>query len=530
MPSPTLPRLWQTLLLVSMAATLHATLPGPVPVDTGLLAGIPAPEPGITAFLGIPYGAPPVGALRWKAPQPAAAWSGVRQANAFGARAMQSPLFSDMIFRDNGPSEDCLYLNVWTPAHDPAEKLPVMVWIYGGGLEAGGSSEPRQDGAWLATKGVVVVNFNYRLGVFGFFSHPELSAESGHGASGDYGFMDQIAALRWVQRNIAAFGGDPGNVTIFGESAGSWSVSILMGSPLARGLFHKAIGQSGAGMRREVAPEPRVTLAQAEANGVAFGAALGARSLAEMRALPAKTLLEAGRGPAPYKATLVDGYVLPRDLKDIYLAGEQSHVPLLAGWTADETRVYNVFGSKRPTPASFIQDVRTHEGADADRVLQHYPARSEDEAVQSAGDLACDLFMGVPTWTWIELHHRTGGAPVFRYSFDRAVPVPADRVVNGKPATGRDVGAVHASDIVYVFHALASSPGVTWEDADWRLSDAMATYWSNFARTGNPDGKGLPEWPVYGAAGGYPVMHLDVTLQARPETHRDRYLFWSDLK
>jgi len=513
-------------ILIAMTLAPAAFADMNVKIDSGWIQGVPGADASIRTFKGIPYAAAPVGDLRWKAPQPVASWEGVRKADTFGPRAMQARLFADMIFRDNGPSEDCLYLNVWTPAKSASERLPVMVWIYGGGLQAGSSSEPRQDGENLAKHGVVIVSMNYRLGLFGYFSHPELTKESGIGASGNYGFMDQIAALKWVQRNIAAFGGDPGNVTIFGESAGSYSVSVLMASPLARGLFHKAIGESGALLGSTKVPTHTPPLAKAEEMGGKFAAAVGAKSLAELRAMPAAALLKASLDiKGLHSGGVIDGYVLPVDASAIYAKGAQSHVPLLAGWNADESRVYAVFGDKRPTAKTFIHQVESDFGANAAGLLKFYPAGTDEEAVRSAGDLASDRFIAFTTWKWINLAQRTGDSPVYRYSFDRAVPIEPGRMINGAPATSADVGAAHASEIVYVFKALASVPHVSFEATDWALSDLMGTYWTNFAKTGNPNGSGLPAWPRYEPSGGFQVMHLDKESGAVPETHRDSYEF-----
>jgi len=497
----------------------------PVRTDSGLVQGVRGGDSSIRVFRGIPYAAPPVGELRWREPRPVSPWEGVRSADRFGPRPMQARIYSDMIFRDDGPSEDCLYLNVWTPAKSPSERLPVMVWIYGGGLKAGSTSEPRQDGENLARRGVVLVSMNYRLGVFGYLAHPELSRESGRNASGNYGFMDQMAALRWVQRNIAAFGGDPGNVTIFGESAGSFSVSLLVVTPLARGLFHKAIGESGSLLGSALVPGKTPSLAEAELQGEKLAAELGAKSLEALRAVPAADLLKAQDDDSIKVEATVDGYVLPKDPAVIYAEGAESRVPLIAGWTADEQRAYAVFGSKRPTAESFTEEVRRHFGAAADRLLRLYPARTEEEAVRSAGDLAGDRFIAFGTWKWIEMHLRTSGSPVYRFSFDRAVPVEPGRVINGSPATAADVGAVHASEISYVFGALASLKDVTVRSEDWRLSDTMGSYWTNFARTGNPNGKGLPPWPAYETATGYQVMHLNTAVAAKPDAQRARYVF-----
>ncbi len=508
-----------------MTSALGAIAAEPVRIDSGLVQGAPGVDASVTVYKGIPYGAPPVGDLRWQEPKPVAPWQGVRMADQFGARAMQAPLFSDMIFRDNGPSEDCLYLNVWTPAK-AGEHLPVMVWIYGGGLQAGSASEPRQDGEALSKHGVVVVSMNYRLGVFGYLAHPELTAESAHHASGNYGFMDQIAALRWVQRNIAAFGGDPGNVTIFGESAGSFSVSLLMASPAARGLFQKAIGESGSLLGSRLVPERALTLAEAEKIGLKFQESLGAASLKDMRSLSAAKVLEVAQASKDLRAGAnIDGYILPKDPSSIFALGEQAHVPLLAGWNRDESRVWSTFGNKRPTAASYAEEVKKDFGKDADALLKLYPGTTEDEAVRSAGTLAGDRFISFGTWKWIELQTKTGGSPVYRYRFDRDVPVAPDWTVNGMHATAKDVGAVHASEISYVFHALASLKNITVSPEDWKLSEAIGTYWTNFAKTGNPNGGGLPEWPRYGSSDGFQVLHLDTTISASPDKHRDRYLF-----
>jgi len=521
-------RTGKTVLLISMTLAARALADNQVRIDSGVIEGTAAADPGVRAFLGIPFAAPPLGDLRWREPQPVAPWDGVRKATKFGPRPMQGSIFSDMVFRDKGPSEDCLYLNVWTPARSAGAKLPVMVWIFGGGFEAGGTSEPRQYGGHLATKGVVVVSMNYRLGVFGFFSHPELTAESGRGASGNYGLMDQTAALRWVQRNIAAFGGNPANVTIFGESAGSYSVSAQMASPTARGLFHKAIGESGSLVGTRRIPAHVITLAAAEKNGVEFADAMGAKSIADLRSRSSRAVMRAALDDKTLKiGAVVDGYVLPKDVYSIYAEGSQAHVPLLAGWNADESRVYAVFGTKRPTAKSFSDAVRVEYGDLADAVLRLYPAGTDEEAVRSAGDLAGDRFIVSSTWSWIEKQLSTGGEPVYRYQFDRVIPLTPGTVINGRPATAADVGSPHAGEIPYVFGALASSSkDVPWQPEDLALSDMISTYWSNFAKTGNPNSKDVPEWPRYLAKDNYPVMHLDVTVRPEPEVHRSRHVFW----
>jgi para-nitrobenzyl esterase len=504
-------------------ATLLAALAAAAPVQTdrGTVEGTTAPS-GIRAFKGIPYAAPPTGALRWKAPQPAAAWTGVRKGDAFGARCPQVKVWDDIVFRD-AMSEDCLYLNVWAPAD--AKKLPVMVWIHGGGFIAGSGSEPRQDGERLAGKGVVVVNLNYRMGVFGFLSHPELTRESPARASGNYGLQDQIAALSWVKANIAAFGGDPANVTVFGESAGSFAVSALMASPAARGLFHRAIGESGAFFTagdQTLAPR---ALAESEQDGLKLGQKLGGKDLAGLRALSVEDLLKAttGEGGQRFGPNL-DGFVLREHAYDTFHAGRQNDVPLLAGWNEDEIRAAVTLNPAKPTPQTFAADVRKRYGAHADALLAAYPAASDAEALESSASLTSDLFIGYATWKWLEMQARHGKAPVYGYSFDRDIPLPKGHQVNGVPVSSKDIGARHAGEIEYVFGTLDALPAVPWDESDRRLSELMMTYWTNFARTGDPNGPGLPAWTRYSAQDGTSVLHLNETSAGRADERRPRYL------
>jgi para-nitrobenzyl esterase len=478
----------------------------------------------VRAFLGIPFAAPPVGQLRWKPPQAAAAWQGVRQATAFGSRCMQANVFADMVFRDPGISEDCLTLNVWTPANAGNAELPVMVWIYGGGFRAGGTSEPRQDGEHLAHKGVVVVSMNYRLNIFGFFAHPELAAESPQHAAGNYGLMDQTAALRWVARNIAAFGGDPRKVTIFGESAGSMSVSAQMASPLAQGLFSRAIGESGAAFGLPVR-----RLAEAETRGAAFAKnAMGNANLAALRSLSAGDLLEATvkacqAADCGVLSVNVDGYFLPHPVPQIYAAGKQAHIPLLAGWNRDEGTGDVVNAPQKPTVESLRAMAARRFGGRADEFLKVYAASNDEEALRVAEDFGGDTFIAYSTWAWMEAHGHPGNSPVYRYSFDLAAPGDPNH-----PASG---GAFHSDEIEYVFGTLDSRKGAAWRPQDNALSDLMQTYWSNFAKTGNPSnpgaggGAGVPHWPAYDAAGHWQVMHLNAVSTAEGDPHRDRYLF-----
>jgi para-nitrobenzyl esterase len=486
----------------------------------GVLQGTTSTDGRIRIFKGIPYAAPPVGEFRWQAPRPAVPWEGVREAASFGPRCLQGQIFADIVFTDK--SEDCLSLNIWTPAKSAGERLPVMVWIHGGGFQAGAGAEARHDGLAFARKNVVLVTINYRLGVFGFFAHPELTRESGKNASGNYGMLDQVAALRWIRDNIAGFGGNPGNVTIFGESAGSFAVSGLMASPLARGLFHKAIGESGAfftGGSGALALKP---LAESEQQGVKLSAALGADSLLALRTRSGDEVLQAALKIQPWFTTNLDGYFFPEDPASVFAAGRQADVPLLAGWNADEVRAGVVLGKQKPTAASFVESTRKRFGDKADAILAAYPAATDAEALESAAALASDSFIGHSTWKWIELHAKTGKAPVYRYSFDRKIPVPPDHTVNGVPATARDIGARHAGDIEYVFGTLEQSlPKVPWQPSDRTLSNAMTTYWANFAKKGDPNGRGLPKWPRYDATGR--VLHLDETIRDAPDSRRARY-------
>lgn len=483
-----------TLLLVPFGMCLAAEQ---VRTASGIVEGAVSAEGKIRTFKGIPFAARPVGRLRWQPPQPAPSWTGVRKATEFGARCMQGRIYEDMVFRDPGPSEDCLYLNVWSPVVSADARLPVMVWIYGGGFQAGSASEPRQDGENLAKKGVVVVSFNYRLGIFGFFSHPELTKESPHHASGNYGLLDQVAALEWVHKNIAAFGGDRDNVTIFGESAGSISVSAQMASPLSKGLVKQAIGQSGGSFM--LTPR-RTSLAETEKRGTNFAKSIGAADLRALRAMPADQLLKA---VLRNKTDLyrfwpnVDGYFFPESAAAIYGAGRQAHIPLLAGWNADEQDHTGFLEKAQPTKENYTAKVRAEYGRHADEVLKLYSGKNEKQVKESARDLASDQFIAYSTWKWLDMQLRTGEASVYCYRFEQAPPTPA-----GEP----NRGAYHSADIEYVFETL-DWKHLPWTANDRKLSDMISSYWTNFAKTGNPNGSGLPEWPGY-TTDHYAVMHL----------------------
>jgi para-nitrobenzyl esterase len=491
--------------------------PGPqVKIETGMVEG--KMQGTVHTFLGIPYAASTAGEQRWKPPAPAPSWSGTRKATEFGPHCMQGAIYGDMVFHDAGPSEDCLSLNVWTPAKDAGAKLAVMVWIYGGGYMAGATSERRQDGQFLAKRGVVVVSMNYRLGVFGFLVLPELAAESGRNSSGNYGLLDQLAALQWVHRNIAAFGGDPDNVTIFGESAGSFSVSALMASPLAHGLFVKAIGQSGAAFAARGLTFN--SLAERKQSDAEFAKpSLGSTSLKDLRAIPAQKVLDESlkAGGAKLRfAPSVDGYFLPESVPAIFAAGKENRVSLLAGWNHDENGLLeNVLND--PPPAAKLQAIaKKNFPNNWQEFLRLYPSGSDSEATRSLMDFNGDGFIAWPTWRWLEAAASTG-KPVYRYRFDLSLP----NDVAGKP----DVGAYHSAEIEYVFGTLDSKTVKPWRAEDRALSDLMQIYWSNFARNGDPNATGLPVWPVYRAADGWPVMHLDVVSKVEKDRQRERYIF-----
>lgn len=510
-----------------------------VKTDKGVLEGVY--NSGIRFFKGVPFATPPVGELRWKEPQPVKNWEGVRKADKFGPRAMQRPVFGDMNFRSDGVSEDCLYLNVWTPAQSDKERLPVLVYFYGGGMIAGDGSEPRYDGESMARRGIVVITVNYRLTIFGFFAHPELAKESPKHASGNYGLMDQAAALRWVKNNIIAFGGDPARVTIAGESAGSFSVSAQMASPLSKHLFAGAIGESGSLLGAQSVASHSV----AEQTGVRFADSAGAKSLAELRAMPADRLLQltAKPGLSRFPVT-VDGFFLPKAPLEIYAAGEQSHVPLLVGWNSEENNYRALLGNEKPTKEAYFNAVQKLYGDQAAEVLKQYQVNTDDEVMQSATDLAGDRFIGYSTWKWSDMHSKTGGKPVYRYLYAR--PRPAMRSEMGNVVAGLaggvikatdsaavktppSHGAVHSAEIEYAMGNLSTNRVYDWQPDDYRVSEIIQSYFVNFIKTGNPNGLGLPDWPAVKSNTPASVMSINVNTNADTEKHRERYLLLEKL-
>jgi para-nitrobenzyl esterase len=506
------------LLVVTFALAAAAWGADRVKTDSGVLEGGVGNDPAIRVFRGVPFAAPPVGDLRWAPPQPVKHWQGVRKADTFGNHCVQARIFDDIIFRGEAMSEDCLYLTVWTPAKSARERLPVYVWFYGGGFAAGGGDEPRYDGESFAKQGIVVVNVNYRLGVFGFLAHPELTRESAHHASGNYGLLDQAAGLEWVRKNIAAFGGDPRKITIGGESAGSLSVSALMASPLSRKLFQQAIGESGA-FFGSVGDREMMSLAESETQGAKFAAAVGARSLAELRAKPAEDLLsEASKPKSGYTFwPTVDGYFLPQEVSSIYTQAKQSQIPLLAGWNADEVRMRVTLAKEKPNAATVPEQLKQTFGDRAGDALKVYPATTDEQAVRSAGDLASDSFIVHGTWEWVEMQAKTG-KPVYRFQFDREVPIPELRKSTGV----KTLGAVHASELEYVFRTFEYKKA-DWQPEDQKTGETMNVYWANFIKTGNPNGAGLAEWPEFGET--REVMHLSVESHSEKEQDRARQEF-----
>jgi para-nitrobenzyl esterase len=476
----------------------------------------------VLAFRGIPYAAPPLGNLRWQAPQPVTHWNSELDATKYGRHCAQNHVFTDMIFQDSVASadpgsEDCLTLNVYAAARQStAAKLPVMFWIHGGGYAGGGSSEPRHNGDFLPLKGVVLVTINYRLGVFGFLALPELASEQG-GSSGNYGLMDIVAALNWVKKNIASFGGDPNCVTIFGESAGSFAVSTLMTAPSAQGLFHRAIGESGAALT--AATLPIESTAIVAARDVAWAQDSGANTLAELRAMSTERILAAAAKKTPTAFTpVLDGRFLTESVLDSYKSGKQAKVPLLAGFNQDE----GFYLGMGMTAAKWQTMAEQRFPGRVDSFLRLYPGRTDAEAARSAAAFGGDQFIAYGTWKWMDIDRQTGNKNIYRYKLDLAAPP-------SKFHAGSY--AFHSDDIEYVFGTLNTRPGAQWRAEDYALSEQMMSYWTNFAKNGDPngvDGEGrpLPVWPVY--ARGDPVLHLDHPVSIRPDENRSRYEFWWD--
>lgn len=520
---------WSLGALFVKASTGNFNFPVQAKVEQGVLEGNYDTQANIQMYLGIPYAQPPVGELRWKAPLPPKTWSGVRPAKKFGPRAMQAPIYGDMRFESDGISEDCLYLNVWTPAKYNTTGLPVLVYFYGGGFMAGDGSEPRYNGASMAQRGIVAVTVNYRLNIFGFLAHPELSAEAPYKASGNYGLLDQQAALVWVQKNISAFGGDPKRVTIAGQSAGSSSVSLQMTSPLSKSLFAQAIGESGAGLKT-------TPLAEAEKTGAEFFAKAGLHSIAEARKLTAQAIYELyNDAKRPRFPTVLDGYFLKKSLVDTFTAREQAQVPLLVGWTSAELGGDSLMENRPFEPQVFIDRVKALYPTGADEILALYPHATPEEVEASATALASDRFTAYNTWRWFDLHRKNSDQPVYRYLYSKVRPPLRDPTLQSGLAGGvikktdtapqrPALGAAHSSEIEYALGNLPISTDYRWTDDDYKVSATLQSYFENYIKTGNPNGEGLPTWPVSKPDDPTPpVMIINVESGAKPAEHDARY-------
>lgn len=505
--------------------------------ENGTIEGLHNTDKDLRIYLGIPFARPPVGELRWKAPQPPEDWNGVKETKEFGPAPVQANVFGDMVFRSKGQSEDCLYLNVWTPADKDPEGLPVLVYFYGGGFVAGDGSEPRYDGASMAQKGMVVVTTNYRLNIFGFLAHPDLSREADYKASGNYGLLDQNAALKWVQNNISAFGGDPARITIAGESAGSISVSAQMASPLSKDLIAGAIGESGAAIKPTMAPVP---LAEAENIGAAFlKNAAGNRTISELRQMSTEKVFNFYKKSGTFGFPgVIDGYFLPQSLPQIFEAGEQAQIPLLLGWNSAEIPGMAFMQDQPFTEENFIERVRQTYPEDFEKVLKIYPHSSEKEVELSATALASDRFISYSTWKWFELHRKNSEEPVYRYLYSKIRPPMADEekesgLAGGTkmkdenaPAPPEPIGAPHAAEIEYFMGNLDLINTYAWTREDYVVSEKIQKYLANFIKTGNPNSVDLPTWPPAEAADATPpVLIIDVEFRTEQAADDERYLF-----
>jgi para-nitrobenzyl esterase len=482
---PSYTRLIAGLFVVGWTGSAGAGATHPVLTESGALSGVR--EHGLSVYKGVPFAAAPLGDLRWRAPARPVSWSGTRAAQAFAPACMQEGVSMP---GETPPaiSEDCLYLNIWTPVHNIRDKLPVIVWIYGGGYRNGAASMPLYWGDRLARKGIVVVSIAYRLGPLGFLALPELSRESPHGSSGNYGLMDQIAALEWIQRNIAGFGGDPDRITIAGQSSGSISVSILMASPRARGLFQRAIGESG-GLFEPIQLAPSYLLANAERDGEKYAAMLGAKSLDELRQLPASALL-GGRDAGGVTHPVIEPWVLPESPYDAFASGHQSDVPVLIGSNQEEAR--SLTDVTHTLASTFDADIENSFGKLPPAILAAYPHTSDAMAREARLHLERDVRFGWDMWAWARLQATTGKGSVYYYVFEQRPPFPAASVYTGW-------GASHFAELWYVFDHLNQARW-NWSAADYKLAERMSRYWTNFARSGDPNGRDLPHWPAFTSA------------------------------
>lgn len=482
-----------------------------VKVESGLVKGFGNETGNVVTFRGIPYAQAPVGNLRWSDPQPPLAWEGVRDASKFGANPIQVNNrrlpWTDEFMIKGETSEDCLFLNVWTPATSNDAKLPVMVWIFGGGLQEGSGSIDVYDGEELAKKGIIVVSFNYRVGLMGFLAHPELTAESSHKSSGNYGFLDQLAALKWVNKNIAAFGGDPAKVTICGQSAGSRSVHALTASPLAKGLFKGAITNSGASMERLTSFG---TLVEAEKAGVEFAKSKGAESIAQLRSMSAADLV----ANSPRFGACIDGYYLPEDMVSIFKNGKQNDVPTIAGLVADEGSSSPDYG--KGTIDDYAAKAKKDYGDKVAEFLSLYPVNSPADVSVMLKESARDNGR-IATYKWAVFRSATAKTPVYTYYFERGIPWPEHP----------EFGAFHTSDIPWYFNN-QKKLNRPWTEDDLVLADKVSSYWVNFVSTGNPNGEGLPVWPAFDADK-KETLKINTVIEPIPLASESRFKFFMEL-
>lgn len=505
-----------------------------VKTQHGILEGFE--QDGVKKFLGVPFAQAPVGELRWKAPQPVLAWEGIREAKDFGDDPMQPNIFGDMSFRGPKRSEDCLYLNIWTTASTTADALPVLIYFNGGGLMAGSGSEPRYDGSSIAKEGVIGVTANYREGVFGFFAHPDLTVSSDYKGSGNYGFLDQVAAIQWVKDNIEAFGGNPNKITIVGESAGSFSVSLLMCSPLSKNLIAGAMLSSGA----EVLPYKASSQADADAAGADLLKKAGIESLADAMAINADSLQKI-LPPRGMANVVIDGFFMKESADDTFEKGEQAQVPLLAGWNSLEGTPMQTLRGQAPTLANYKNAMKAQFGDMTDEIFKAYGLETDEDVMSQKGfDLASDLFTGFPTWKVCDYHVKTSGQPVYRYHYMHPRPQVSSKMgdkvaalaggVRDKTAEEKKAevkqpeiapGAVHSADIEYAMGTLDTNEYYDWQKEDYDISKLFLSYYANFCKTGNPNGEGLPKWTAITKENldAAPVMKIDVksTEVASPE-------------
>lgn len=522
------------LSTTSMKAQCNSCFAVQAKVENGIIEGLYDTQTGLQLYLGIPYAKPPTGDLRWKAPQPLNKWNGVKETKKFGPRAVQGVVFGEMNAQSNRMSEDCLYLNVWTPAKRNTSGLPVLVYFYGGGFVVGDASEPRYNGASMAKKDIVVVTVNYRLNIFGFYAHPELSVEAPYKASGNYGLLDQNAALKWVNKNIVAFGGDPKKVTIAGESAGSISVSIQMASPLSKGLMAGVIGESGAAISSNLEP---VYLVEAEKQGLDFAQKAGNYTLKQLRAMSTREIFEMYTESKRFGFPIViDGYLLPKSLPEIFNDKAQAQVPMLVGWNSAEIPGMAFMYGMSYSVEDYVKKVREAYPEDYEEALKVYPYGSDKEIELSATALASDRFIAYSTWKWFDLQRKNSTQPVYRYLYSKLRPPLADQSLTSGLAGGtmensglkmpEPIGAPHACEIEYCLGNLDLVKDYAWTQEDYKVSETMQNFFANFIKNGNPNNTGLPEWKAASAHDLNPsVMIIDVESKTVKTENDARYMF-----